>query len=133
MNLFAYGTLMIPEIWERVVGREFRRQEASVRGMAVYRAAGELFPVMVASGDEVIAAGIVYFDLPADVVAMLDEYESDFYERVDVTATLDDGGSVSAETYLLPSGRRSFATDEPWNLAWFRNEALERYLERYGL
>ena len=136
MNLFAYGTLMFPEIWNRVVGRadqEFRRQPASVRGMAVYRAAGEDFPVLVAGHADDVARGLVLFDLPEDVVAALDEYESDFYERVEVTATLDDGAIVPAQAYVLPDEHRAAATDERWTAEWFREEAMADYIQKFKL
>ncbi|QDT73776.1 gamma-glutamylcyclotransferase family protein [Lacipirellula limnantheis] len=132
MNLFAYGTLMFPEIWERVVGDEFRAAPATVRGMAVYRAAGQLFPVMVASESTECAAGIVVFDLSPRVFETLDAYESDFYERIELHVELDDGRMLAAQTYLLPDRLRDVASDERWTAEWFRREALERYLRQNG-
>lgn len=133
MNLFAYGTLMFPEIWNRVVGGEFRRQSASVRGMVIYRAAGELFPVMVSGRDDDVAEGVVLFDLTASEMVALDAYESDLYERVEVTAALDDGRNVLAQAYLLPKRHASAATRERWSADWFRERAMASYIERFGL
>jgi gamma-glutamylcyclotransferase (GGCT)/AIG2-like uncharacterized protein YtfP len=132
MNLFAYGTLMFPQIWERVVGGEFRSARATVRGMAVYRAAGQLFPVMIAAAPADVAEGIVIFDLSPESFATLDSYESDFYERVEVVAELEDGRVLPTQTYLLPERLRRLASHEAWSAEWFQREAMERYVKQCG-
>jgi gamma-glutamylcyclotransferase (GGCT)/AIG2-like uncharacterized protein YtfP len=129
MNLFIYGTLIVPEIWRRVVGRDCRRQSALVRGMRVVRATGELYPVMVATEDEHSAAsGYVVFDVTAKDIAALDDYESAIYDRIAVQAELDSGELVDAQTYLLPRRSIARASEEPWTLDWFEREGLSRYL-----
>ena len=132
MNLFAYGTLMFPEIWERVVGGEFRHMPATVHGFSVYRAAGQLFPVMVAAGENDSVAGIVIYDLTAADLATLDNYESDIYQRIDVSAVLADGRVERAQTYLLPAAKRHLASREPWMAEWFRREAMAAYMKQCG-
>jgi gamma-glutamylcyclotransferase (GGCT)/AIG2-like uncharacterized protein YtfP len=132
MNLFAYGTLMFPEIWERVVGGEFRHEPATVHGFSVYRAAGQVFPVMVAAGENDTVAGIVIYHLTAADLAALDDYESDIYERIDVAAVLTDGRVEGAQAYLLPDAMRYLASREPWTAAWFRREAMAAYRKQCG-
>lgn len=132
MNLFAYGTLMFPEIWERVAGGVFRSARATVRGMAVYRAAGQLFPVMVAAAPTDVAEGIVIFDLSPQTLATLDAYESDFYQRIEVRAKMGDGRELPAQAYLLPESHRQLASDEAWTAERFQREAMERYLKQCG-
>jgi len=132
MNLFAYGTLMFPEIWERVVGGEFRHVPATVHGFAVYRAAGQLFPVMMAASENDAVAGIVIYDLTAADLATLDDYESDIYERIDVSAVLADGRVERAQAYLLPAPMRHLASRESWTADWFRREAMAAYLKQCG-
>ena len=127
-NLFAYGTLMFPEVWERAVGGRYRQAPAMVRGMRVFRAAGKLFPVMMAGAAEDVARGVVIYDLSAEALAALDQYEASFYERVKVAAMLDDGsGSVSAQAFLLPQSHRRLASDEPWDAEAFEREAMGEY------
>lgn len=132
MNLFAYGTLMFPEIWERVVGGEFRHVPATVHGFSVYRAAGQLFPVMVAAGEHDSVAGIVVYDLTAAELATLDDYESNIYERIDVSAVLADGRIEQAQAYLLPVAMRHLASREAWTADWFRREAMAAYMKQCG-
>lgn len=132
-NLFAYGTLMFPEVWDRVVGGRYRQAAATVRGVRVYRAAGKLYPVMMAGAAEDVARGIVIYDLSAEALAALDEYEASFYERVEVTAVLADGsGEVSAQTYLLPASHRQLASGESWDAEAFQRNAMEDYFRYLG-
>jgi len=130
MHLFTYGTLMFPKIWMRVVGRDFQSQPAVVRGYAAYRAQGELFPVMVPAGDDETVAGLVYFDVDDEAVAVLDEFESDLYERRDVDAVLEDGQPLLCGTYVLAKEHRGLASSERWDAAWFEREAMGEYLRR---
>jgi gamma-glutamylcyclotransferase (GGCT)/AIG2-like uncharacterized protein YtfP len=130
MNLFTYGTLMFPEIWRRVVGRPFVTVPAMLAGYAVYRVAGGVYPVMVQAEPHVLVRGVIYFDVDDAALALLDEYESDLYDRVPVAATADDGRLIECQTYVLPPSRRSFASNVPWDAAWFKREALEQYVAR---
>jgi gamma-glutamylcyclotransferase (GGCT)/AIG2-like uncharacterized protein YtfP len=129
MNLFTYGTLMFPEIWRRVVGREFPTLSATLAGYAVYCVANGVYPVMVVADPDEQVHGLIYLDVDAASMALLDEYESDLYERVLVTACTEDR-RIECETYVLPEARRSFASDEPWNAERFKSEGLSDYLRR---
>ena len=130
MHLFAYGTLMFAKIWTRIVGREYRKQRAKVAGFTAYKARGEVFPVMVRSEPEKTVDGVVYFDVDYEDVALLDEFESDLYERVQVDAALEDGTSARCEAYLLPQRHRHLASPEWWDADWFEREAAADYLRR---
>jgi gamma-glutamylcyclotransferase (GGCT)/AIG2-like uncharacterized protein YtfP len=129
MNLFTYGTLMFPEIWRRVVGCDFFAAPATLAGYAVYRVTNGVYPVMVAADPEAQVRGLIYFDVDAASVVLLDEYESDLYERVPVVMTVENR-RIECEAYVLPESRRSYASDEPWNAERFKREALADYLRR---
>jgi gamma-glutamylcyclotransferase (GGCT)/AIG2-like uncharacterized protein YtfP len=130
MHLFAYGTLMFPEVWRRVVGRDFPMQRATVGGYVALRAKGQLFPVLVRGEAGETVTGVVYFDLEEGVFEVLDEFESDLYERVSLNAVLDDGRELTCQAYVLPERNRRFASSEPWDAAWFQREAMAEYLRR---
>jgi gamma-glutamylcyclotransferase (GGCT)/AIG2-like uncharacterized protein YtfP len=133
MHLFAYGTLMFPEVWRRVVGREFRTQRASIDGYVALRAKEELFPVLLPGGANERVDGVVYFDLDHGTLARLDEFESDFYERVSVNAILDDGRPLTCQAYVLPERNRPFASNERWDATWFERESIGEYLRRINV
>lgn len=130
MNLFTYGTLMFPEIWRRVVGRDLATLPATLSGYAVYRVVNGGYPVMVAANADAQVRGLIYLDVDAASMALLDEYESDLYNRIAVVATAAEGRRIKCETYVLPESRRSFASNEPWNAERFKSEALAEYLRR---
>jgi len=130
MNLFAYGTLMFPAIWRAVVGREMTGEPAIVAGYAVYRAPGDVFPVMVRGEKNDAARGIVYRDLDDVTMQMLDDYEAGIYERVAVVATLGSGEAVPCQCYLLRREYERPTNPEPWDAASFERDELPGYLER---
>jgi gamma-glutamylcyclotransferase (GGCT)/AIG2-like uncharacterized protein YtfP len=133
MHLFAYGTLMFPAVWRRVVGREFRSRRASIAGYKALRANGELFPVLVPGKANGRVDGVVYSDLDDGTLALLDEFESDLYERVSVNVVLDDGKPQACQAYVLPERNRRFASSERWDPEWFQREAMDEYLQRIQL
>jgi gamma-glutamylcyclotransferase (GGCT)/AIG2-like uncharacterized protein YtfP len=133
-HLFAYGTLMFPEVWRRVAGREPRRQEAIVRGYEVRRVRGDVFPVL-APNPHSVATGCVLYDVDEDTLTRLDSYENDFYERVEVLAEIRAGSAAAPEAvpcqaYVLAATRAEMATDEPWDPELFREQWLPEYLKR---
>ena len=130
MHLFTYGTLMFPDVWRRVVGRDFACQPATLRGYAVYRVRDDVYPVLVASEPTATADGLVYFNLGLETVEKLDRYESNVYVRQTVGATLDDDRLVECQTYFLSPKHRGRATADGWTAAWFAQHALEAYLRR---
>jgi len=129
MHLFTYGTLMVPEIWESVVGARFEMRPGSVLGYAVYRVIAGVYPVMVAADATLRVDGVVYLDLDDRTVQLLDEYESDLYDRILVDAIASDA-TLTCHAYVLPKARWNYSSGETWDVEWFRREALDEYLRR---
>ncbi len=122
---------MIPEVWDAVVGRRFDVRPASLTGFAVYRVVDDVYPVMIAAGPTARVEGAVYLDLDGHVLTQLDLYESESYERREVEVVVGaTGPRLTCQAYVLPESRRTFASDEAWDLDWFRREALAEYLAR---
>jgi gamma-glutamylcyclotransferase (GGCT)/AIG2-like uncharacterized protein YtfP len=130
MHLFAYGTLIFPEVWRRVIGRPFESEPAALAGYRVFYACGGTYPVIVHGADDDLVPGVVYFDLDAQDFKRLDEYESTHYERRPVDVRLHNGETISCQAYVLPESRRRFATDRPWRREFFERHELEDYLRR---
>lgn len=130
MNLFAYGTLMFPAIWRAVVGRDAVGDPATAQGYVVYRAPGDVYPVMVQGRASQVARGLVYRDLDDATVQKLDDYEAGIYDRVAIAATLDSGETVPCQCYLLRQEYERPADPEPWDAAAFERDALPGYVDR---
>jgi gamma-glutamylcyclotransferase (GGCT)/AIG2-like uncharacterized protein YtfP len=130
MNLFAYGTLMFPAIWRAVVGREADGEPATAKGFAVFRAPGDVYPVMFQGGANDVARGVVYRDLDDATVQLLDDYEAGIYDRVAIVATLASGETIPCQCYLLRREYERPASLEPWDAATFERDELPGYLDR---
>jgi gamma-glutamylcyclotransferase (GGCT)/AIG2-like uncharacterized protein YtfP len=130
MNLFAYGTLTFPQVWERVARRPATSHIATLAGYAVYTARGDVYPVMVRASENDIVQGIAYVDLDTTTIARLDEYESELYDRVTVEAILESGAPLCCEAYVLRGERRHAASTASWDRSRFEHEELARYLAR---
>ncbi|CAN5183957.1 hypothetical protein BH11PSE11_BH11PSE11_19410 [soil metagenome] len=104
-NVFTYGSLMFPQVWERVVSGSYRSAAATLAGHARLAIVGETYPGMIAR-DGGSTRGVVYFDVHERDVAVLDAFEGGDYRRVSVGLQLEDGELAAADTYLyLPVQR----------------------------
>ena len=127
MHLFAYGTLMFPEIWHQVAGTPHIGTPAAVHGYAAYRVKNAVYPGLVAEAGS-STGGEVFEGLDEATLLELDAYESDFYSRVEVIVLCGDGRTLPCETYVVQETCRAELTDEQWDAGWFEEHALHKYL-----
>lgn len=133
-HLFAYGTLMIPEIWTAVTGSESVGEPATLRSHARLLVAGADFPGLVVSNDpNRRVAGCLYRDLDESLFQRLDRYEDDFYQRRQVNVDCATGEQLACQTYLVPREHHHLLSDSEWNPETFRANALSRYLACLGI
>ncbi len=128
MHLFAYGTLMFPEVWDRVVGRSSPAEPATAAGFAVFRVRNGVYPVMVRGNAREVVRGVVYRDLDQVAFQLLDAYESDLYERIAIDVTLNSGETLDCQAYVLPESRASHTSAEHWDAEEFGRSDLAAYL-----
>jgi gamma-glutamylcyclotransferase (GGCT)/AIG2-like uncharacterized protein YtfP len=129
-TLFAYGSLMFPEVWWHVVGRERRSAGASLGGFRALTAAGYTFPGLVPWDPAALTPGRLYFDLDAKDWQRLDDFEDTFYQRQTVTAETADGSPVEAEAYVVMPERAEVLSDTIWTPEWFEKNALADFVDR---
>ena len=133
MHIFTYGTLMFPAVWQAVVGQSFRTVPGTLRGFAIYRVADAVFPGVVAARDDSAVRGVIYLDVDAAAVQRLDQFEDEIYRRETLSIECDDGRSLPADTYIVPSEYSAALTNEPWTAEEFCARGdLERCVARYG-
>ena len=128
MNLFAYGTLLVPEIWLAVAGRACESVEVVLPGYAIRR--GGDFPGIIRAPDAAGVPGRVFLDLDAELLERLDQYEDSFYERIEVGPRDGQGQALTAQAYVVPERCAEVLSDEAWTLTWFRDHALDDYVAR---
>ena len=133
MHVFAYGTLMFPEVWLAVAGREFIAIEGTAAGFAIYRVRDGVFPGIIAAGEADSVRGVVYLDVDDASLARLDRFEGTFYERQALWIVCDDGERRQAEAYVVPAHNRSLLTNEPWHRDQFvATGGLEHFNRRFA-
>jgi gamma-glutamylcyclotransferase (GGCT)/AIG2-like uncharacterized protein YtfP len=132
MNFFAYGTLLVPKIWEAVTGEsETDRCEAHLSGYQIFRVKEGDFPGIVETEDETDRVpGQLFSNISLQTLSALDRYEDTFYERVEVRVKTAEGFQF-AETYRIPNSTAAqVLTPDSWSLEWFESEALDQYWSR---
>ncbi len=126
-RLFAYGTLMFPEVFHAVTGAVRTSKAASISDYARYRVRGHNFPGLVPQrGGRVDGRLLEAIDPP--LWALLDTFESDFYARVAVTVRRDDGRRLAAQTYVVVASERGLLEDRDWSVDEFRRHHIGAYL-----
>lgn len=129
VNVFVYGTLLVPELMRVVSGREYPSVEAIAHGYARSRLAGRVYPGIVATAGSQ-APGRVYLEVSQESLRRLDYFEGPEYVRGPLEVTLQDGSRLDALAYIVPSEKRSLLTGEAWGVDHFRARDCQAFVER---
>ena len=131
MNIFAYGTLMIPSVMHAVTGRHFRSQKASLRNYARFRVKGESYPGIIPVRNA-ITEGIIYFNVNEFSLEQLDTFEGDLYERTRIRVETEEKEIQNAEAYVIQSKYLGYLSLEAWDVKEFIKKDLEMFLMTYS-
>lgn len=130
-NIFAYGTLMIQEVFTIVTGREHAQLPARVYGFARYSFRDRVYPAMVAAASVDFVDGVIYARLPKESIEALTAFEDSRYRKITVDAELKDNGrKIKAAAFVLPGDCASLIRKTEWSLTGFRKKNLDTYLDR---
>ncbi len=132
MNLFAYGTLMDPEIMRRVSGFESRSLRAVLFGYVRKALRGEVYPAITPRRGASVE-GILYFDLPPEAVERLDRFEGALYKRTEVVAVLEGGKpeEVDALAYVIVPEHLDRLSERGWSFEKFLHSGKGRFQRSY--
>ena len=125
MHIFTYGSLMFPEIWQRVVRGNYRSATATLPGFARYALADDTYPGMVAQAEAVVE-GLLYYDVAPPDLAALDAFEGREYRREKVNVVIESGETVIACTYIFLAEQR--LSGLPWEPQAFQ---MSRFIGTY--
>lgn len=128
-RVFAYGTLELPEVVEALLGRRLPGEEAVLAGYARSLVRGQCYPGIVPRPGS-RTRGILYRDVEAWMLALLDRYEGALYRRRRVRVACASGEALAADAWVIPMQRRSLLSDEPWNRALFATRHLREWTTR---
>jgi gamma-glutamylcyclotransferase (GGCT)/AIG2-like uncharacterized protein YtfP len=128
--LFAYGTLMDPEILTAVTGHARRGCPARLAGYRRFLVRGTQYPAVVpAMGRRV--SGILYRGVSRRDWSRLDRFEGGLYRRQLVRVQIEGGGWVSATVYVLRDEHRQLLSNRPWDFALFQREGKRQFAAEY--
>jgi gamma-glutamylcyclotransferase (GGCT)/AIG2-like uncharacterized protein YtfP len=129
-HLFAYGTLMCPDIMEEVSGSRLEGGAATVRGYRCACVTGEDYPALVPEeGGRV--GGVVYFDVPEAAWERLERFEGEMYARQCVEVELESGERVTAAAYVVRPEHLSVTEAHDWSFAEFLRTGKARFQAGY--
>ena len=128
-RLFAYGTLLAPELLRAVLGRALTGTPSVLFGYARFRVRRAAYPAIVGQAGAT-TRGELFTGIQTLEWNALDDFESSLYERRAVQVRLPDESTIEAHTFVIADPFRHRLTDEPWDLENFRHNHLNRYLTR---
>jgi gamma-glutamylcyclotransferase (GGCT)/AIG2-like uncharacterized protein YtfP len=124
---FVYGTLQVPTVLERVLGRVPRMTVAQLQDYQRGRVSGQSYPAIVAAYGESVT-GSVLFDLNDAEWSLLDAYEGELYARHKITVTIDNQQPREADGYVLRPEHSHLFDPTPWSLERFVDHDLATFL-----
>lgn len=121
-HLFAYGTLMWPEVLEAVIGRAPSGTPVTLHGFLRLRVKEEFYPALVDSHSHDVVDGVLYLDLTEAEFRHLDRFEGKEYDRREVCV-----GTQPAHVYVLNDNWRHIADPRPWRPEDVKKQQLEAF------
>lgn len=129
MDLFVYGTLMLPEIMHAVSGYAGTGMPARLHHHRRRCLIGESYPAIVPQRGEHVD-GVLYRGLSVRQVRLLDRFEGSMYQRVTVAVESRDGVSLAAVYRLAPAYRRRLH-HVAWSLQQFVARDRKAFVSGY--
>jgi len=133
MNVFVYGTLLVPKIWEAVtLTPGLVSHPATLAGYEIRRVSDAVYPVIFASSDSQSSVpGRVFLEVPDSALQRLDRFEDSFYDRLEVFPQVPEIGQVAAQAYV--AGEETYpaiVSEDTWTLAEFERHDLVDFWDR---
>ncbi len=126
--LFAYGTLVEPEVMQALLGRVPPSLPARIRDHAAYRMRDGVYPGLVREPGQ-DTDGLLYVSIKAGEMQLIERFEDEDYERAREPVIDVRGCSRPALFYRIPELRRHLLSEQRWDPAAFRREHLSAYVE----
>lgn len=129
-DLFTYGSLMFPAVWQQLVPGVRRSIPAFLPHYSRRIIFLDTYPLLIADQDSTGLLGTVYRDLTSTDIERLDWFEGEIYQRVNVRAHTDEGW-LECETYIPKPLYAQLARHELWRGDFFQDLQMPIFLQRY--
>jgi gamma-glutamylcyclotransferase (GGCT)/AIG2-like uncharacterized protein YtfP len=131
VNVFTYGSLMFDPVWSRVVAGSYERCEGILQGYDRKGVRNEIYPVIVPSAAESQVQGLVYLDVSAADLALLDRFEGLYFFRKPEQVITADKAILSAEVYVLKEEYYTIISPREWDPVHFSTTGIYFFIHRY--
>jgi len=130
MNLFTYGSLMIPSVMAAVTGKRFKVTKACLKEYARFKVKGESYPGIVYQPGAA-TDGVVHCDVDDLSLKLLDDFEGEMYKRIPVPVEVIQSGVLIAAKPIFAPEHLQLLSSEPWDFEEFKKEHLQEFLRNY--
>ena len=130
MHLFAYGTLMDPEIMHLASKGRYDADPATLVGYVRKTVTGEVYPAITES-KEASVTGVVYFDVSVVALERLDAFEGSLYRRTLVTVTASTAQALDAYAYILSPAHVARLSKVDWSYEAFLRNGRSAFLRTH--
>jgi gamma-glutamylcyclotransferase (GGCT)/AIG2-like uncharacterized protein YtfP len=130
MNIFTYGSLMVPSIFKSVTGQDFRSQPACLSDYGRFSLRHDSYPGII-EAQGYMTEGVIYFDIDEASIAELDEFEGEYYRRTPVCVKLDIKSFIDAEAYVIKQEYRHILSSREWDFEEFQHKFQNEFTRKY--
>lgn len=127
MNIFTYGSLMFPPVWEKVTGRPALGRPARLADFSARRIRGQSYPALVPQPGSTVD-GVLYQNVDDEAVERLDDFEGGFYRRIEVVVSLTTDPAQLACVYVAAHAEDPDILPEEWSAREFEQKCLQHFL-----
>lgn len=128
IHLFVYGTLQYPAIAAAVTGQRLQGAPAVLDGYTRRAVRGEPYPGIIPCADGLVE-GVLYEAVDPAAQRRIDAFEGDLYRRETVAVRrLDDGTTITAQTYVVRPGARAALAGSDWDPETFVGRWHDAYV-----
>lgn len=119
--LFAYGTLQLPEMMQKILGRSVSGVPALLKDYRSGLVARANFPGIVPQAGECVE-GMRLTGFSQDDLQLLDAYEGELYRRIRVQVHLKEEPFLQKQSwvYCMAPWAHGRVTATPWTIEWYR-------------
>ncbi len=133
-DVFAYGTLMLPEIVRALLGRLPEGEAARLAGYIRHPIRGEAYPGVIAQPDAAVD-GVLWHGLHSGEMALLDAWEGPYYERRRIAVrpcSAIDGPTLAAWAWVVLDHQAAVLEAGDWSATAFREHKAALWIESCG-
>lgn len=130
MHLFAYGTLMSPEILHAVSGLSPASIAATLDNFQRYRVKNEPWPAIISCAESQVT-GVLYFNITWNAWRRLDDFEGPMYQRIKVHI-ISESKSYEAYTYAIAPDYLDHLEDTVWKTDDFTEGDKEKFIRSHN-